>query len=155
MKTVRWDEKDKKKCDFCKSPTDKVLEGIDHDGTAYYDAPTKNGSWAYMCEEHFKLYGLDHIGTKFDYQPVAEPLREVAAKASSMVSPLSVGAVLAHKAVQPQLGEELCDLEEQLFGDRMIGCPDCGCERHVEPDATYTFDCEGCGIPVKCPTPMM
>jgi hypothetical protein len=25
---------------------------------AHYDGATVQGSWAYMCEEHFKMYGL-------------------------------------------------------------------------------------------------
>ena len=36
-------------CDFC----DKV---------ARYDARMEFGSWAYMCEEHFKQYGIG-LGT--------------------------------------------------------------------------------------------
>ena len=32
-------------CDFCKA-------------VAHYDGKTKIGPWAYMCEEHFQMYGI-------------------------------------------------------------------------------------------------
>ena len=32
-------------CDFCKT-------------VAHYDGKTKMGPWAYMCEEHFQMYGI-------------------------------------------------------------------------------------------------
>ena len=32
-------------CDFCHK-------------VAGYDGQTKMGSWAYMCEEHFEMYGI-------------------------------------------------------------------------------------------------
>jgi ribosomal protein S27E len=36
---------------------------------------------------------------------------------------------------------------------REITCPDCGEVKNVEPDATYTYMCEGCYEKVKVPTP--
>jgi len=41
-------------CDFC------VEEGVDR--PAHYDAATKMGPWANMCEEHFRQYGIG-LGT--------------------------------------------------------------------------------------------
>ena len=37
-------------CDLC------MLE--DKKGQAQYDGKTIHGPWAYMCEEHFKIYGV-------------------------------------------------------------------------------------------------
>lgn len=37
-------------CDFC-SQNKKIT-------VAMYDAKTSAGPWAYMCEEHFKKYGI-------------------------------------------------------------------------------------------------
>ena len=35
-------------CDFC----------VGQKRTAQYDGKTKVGPWAYMCEEHFQIYGI-------------------------------------------------------------------------------------------------
>lgn len=39
----------KQKCDFCDSP-------------AVYDAKTKLGPWAFVCQQHFTTYGVKHEG---------------------------------------------------------------------------------------------
>ena len=39
-----------KYCDFCNDGDAKVK--------AAYDAQTEMGSWAFMCEEHYKRYGV-------------------------------------------------------------------------------------------------
>ena len=115
MKTIKWDEKNKKKCDFCGE-------------VAIYDAPTRTGTWAYMCEKcHKSKGGMNFIGTKFDYRPVAKPKAKLA------------------------VGIEASSLEEQVTGDRNIQCPDCGDLRLVEPDADYNYNCEGCGVKVQVP----
>ena len=38
----------KQKCDFCEN-------------LAIYDGKTKMGPWAFMCEEHYKLYGIPGV----------------------------------------------------------------------------------------------
>lgn len=46
-----WPENNPK-CDFCKMlPSHEEVE-------AKYDGKTSIGSWALMCEEHFKRYGI-------------------------------------------------------------------------------------------------
>ena len=43
-------------CDFCRTEHRQV--------EATYDAQVKGrSSWAFMCEEHFKRYGPDELGT--------------------------------------------------------------------------------------------
>lgn len=37
-------------CDFC--------EQVNGPKLATYDGKTKSGSWAYMCEQHFKEHGV-------------------------------------------------------------------------------------------------
>ena len=39
-------------CDFCKQNPLIPYQA------AHYDGKTKMGPWAYMCEEHFKQYGV-------------------------------------------------------------------------------------------------
>jgi len=38
-------------CDLCK------LEGV-RPRIARYDGKTRSGQWAYMCEDHFRWYGI-------------------------------------------------------------------------------------------------
>ena len=47
------------KCDFC-------------DNEAHYDARTRVGVWAYLCEEHFKVYGTGRLGTGYGQKFVRE-----------------------------------------------------------------------------------
>jgi len=95
-------------------------------GTVYYDAPTSMGPWANLCEDCFKRNGSSQIGTKFE-------LRE---KKKGVVGVLR--------------GVEVTTLEDLIAdADREIKCPNCGELRSVEPDAAYTFECDGCGSMVK------
>lgn len=109
-------------CDFCK----KV--------PAIFDAPTKFGSWAYMCEECSKTQKCSEIalfesGYRLKQRNPAEPV----------------------KSSEPKMAKEITGMEDMInIGDREVGCPDCGCTKSVEPDAGYTFNCEGCGILLKC-----
>lgn len=98
---------------------------------AKYDAPTLDGRWGNMCVD---CYGgktkPDSIGSEYVLH-VQQPKQD--------------------KTVQ---GTEESSMEEIVFaGDRMIGCPECGDSRAVEPDADYTYTCE-CGVNVKCPVLM-
>ena len=110
-------------CDMC----NKKDVGI-------YDAPTLTGSWANLCEECLEKY-TDTIYAK------------------------SIGSKRELRTVNPEpideevIGIDVSDLEEMMFGDanKVIECPKCGETREVEPDATYTFKCEGCGRTVRCP----
>ncbi len=99
---------------------------------AVYDAPTVHGSkWAYMCKDCMCVHGGANalvVGFKFEQRTPAEPKKD--------------SEIL--------MGED-GDLEEAMFGDRYVTCPECGDERHVEPDAGYVYTCDGCGSKVKCP----
>ena len=101
---------------------------------AIYDAPTKTGQWAYMCEGCAKTHSNPsklNIGTKF-------VLRE-----KSDVEP--------SKTVLK--GIEVNNLEQVLIEDcdREIKCPNYGEYKTVEPDADYIYTCEDCGSRVQVP----
>jgi len=122
------------KCDFC-------------DKNAKYDAPTQHGGrWAYMCEEHCKEYGKNiSVGTEFQKRESKPKVDEDGHREESF------------KIVMGTEDESPEHLEDILYGtgDREIECPKCGDLRTVEPDATYTYVCEGCGVKVKCPAPLV
>lgn len=109
------------KCDFC-------------DNIADYDAPTKSGSWANMCEEckPAEASGIaDLVGYKLEQHTPAVPVE------TNNIIPI---------------GTERNDFETIIMdGDREIGCPDCDLDHSVEPDADYELSCEGCGIRFKVP----
>jgi hypothetical protein len=44
-------------CDLCKD--------LGKSTPAAYDGKTTFGPWAYMCEEHWKLYGVGQLGTGY------------------------------------------------------------------------------------------
>jgi hypothetical protein len=48
-------------CDLCKDYLGKL--GIST--PAAYDGKTTFGWWAYMCEEHWTLYGVGRLGTGY------------------------------------------------------------------------------------------
>ena len=94
------------------------------DNKAEYDAPTTLGTWANMCSLCFAQKGsIKSIGIKF-IEGIAEPKSDGKIKIASTV-----------------------DLEA---AERYVRCPECGEERHVEPDADYEFHCENCGTRLKC-----
>jgi hypothetical protein len=111
---------------------------------ARYDAPTiiGKGSWANMCENHFKQcasHGAKIIGSEFVQHISAEPIEsniELCAKEPG------------HK--------DLEYWESVLWdGARELECPECSDIKRVEPDATYSYHCEGCGIKLHCPDPII
>ena len=92
----------------------------------YYDAPTRAGPWANMCKKCFIRNGASPIGTKF-------VLRTKTAGVKGTLR-----------------GIEVTSLDDLIAdSDREIKCPNCSEIRTVEPDAAYTFECEGCGSMVK------
>ena len=102
-------------------------------GKAKYDAPTTRGAWAYMCKECAKTN----------------------MKKGWMTNP-KLTTFVVHKSPPAKdktvNGAELCSMEDIMTDcDREIGCPECNDVRIVEPDADYTYKCEGCGVQVKCP----
>lgn len=103
---------------------------------ALYDAPTLHGqSWANMCKACAVINSTNMLlerGSMYEQRTPAK------AKGGSVIT-----------------GIEASSLEEQVMGDRNIECPSCQDQRLVEPDAEYTYDCEGCGAQVKVPTPLM
>jgi hypothetical protein len=46
-------------CDVC-----KALQ-YDEPKEASYDARTRSGQWAFLCEDHFELHGLGKLGVGF------------------------------------------------------------------------------------------
>lgn len=57
-------------CDIC-----QVILGIP-DVTAKYDGATKEGPWAYMCERHFRTWGVGlgiGRGQRLKVMPVPPP----------------------------------------------------------------------------------
>lgn len=94
----------------------------------YYDAPTEAGPWANMCEDCMLKQPYTQLGTRFELRTEKKE---------------SVSGILK--------GKELSSMEEAFDGDREIGCPNCGEARLVEPDADYTYECEGCGSKVRVP----
>lgn len=98
---------------------------------AKYDAPTKLGPWAYLCQECFNDHGIEYAAIKLEQRIPAEP-----------------------EATALMQGKELNSLEEQIMtGDRSIACPRCESDNRVEPDAYYIYICEGCGMNVQVPAP--
>jgi len=116
------------KCDFCEEP-------------ALYDAKTRMGPWAYMCEEHFKQHGLGRLGTGFGQRlrprkalGEAEKLRGEPEKELSVT----------------MTGD---DLETATFeGVWYPTCPYCGAETPAEPDAHAVY-CEACNRRFKIINP--
>lgn len=113
------------KCDFC---------GAD----AKYDAPTKRGSWAYLCTICINIHssmGRAEMGTEFVLR--------------SMVT-----QSLEPKTVEGLEPESLDYWQNIIIGDdlREIECPTCSSTHEVEPDADYEYRCE-CGDTIKVPCP--
>lgn len=109
-----------KKCDVCSKQTDVV-----------YDTKTKMGAWAYLCDNCFT---------------------------TDSAIPMTSDAVtkLTHRAesAKPQDKTVRGILESNAWDSLTEGileysCPECGECRSVEPDASYAFNCEGCGVKVK------
>ena len=125
------------KCDFANlSPVEEMCSLF-----AKYDAPTESGTWANMCEAHYKMHkatGADGLGFEF-VEGIAEP------------DPPHCKFV---HGVEPNFPENLEYWEDVMVnGVREITCPECGEERRMEPDATGIFNCDGCGVRIKCPVP--
>jgi hypothetical protein len=104
------------RCSFC-------------DKKAKYDAPTTMASWAYMCQECFRLNGGSEIGTEF----VVKKTKKKGDK-------------------NPQLGLEKATISKiERNGYREVKCPVCKGTRKLELDADGEFGCEFCGQVVKIP----
>jgi len=105
-------------CDFCGAP-------------AKYDAPTKLGSWAYLCPLCFELYRGPNADAGFEL--VEKTTNEKQAKARA----------------QPQ--KKIPTVTLPLTWDSVVDvdCPFCGYTHSVEPDANYTVTCDGCGKKYK------
>ena len=98
-------------------------------GDCYYDMPTGAGPWANLCEDCKQAQPYTQLGTRFTLRGPKLPT-----------------------ASETLDGEDLSTLESICMdGDREIKCPNCGELRSVEPDASYTYDCEGCDTKVRVP----
>lgn len=100
---------------------------------AIYDVPTKQGPWGNLCEGCYKIHSGSEIGTKFQQREPKTHNTDNKVKAAVIVS----------------------SLEDCVFDSIMeVECPECGEGRNVEPDADYTFECEGCGQKCKVNNPL-
>ncbi|GAJ12055.1 unnamed protein product, partial [marine sediment metagenome] len=107
------------KCDFCDEP-------------ALYDAKTRMGPWAHMCEEHFKQHGLGRLGTGFGQR--LRPRRALAEAERLRGEP--------EKELSVTMTQD--DLETATFESVWYPtCPYCGAETSAEPDAHAVY-CEAC-----------
>lgn len=110
------------KCNFCGE-------------AALYDAPTSQGSWAYMCSKCAARENANlNIGTTFKLR-----IKSTKPPASTVLQGIE--------------DTDMDTLEDVTFGNtnREIECPNCGELKSVEPDASYTYVCEGCKSKVKVP----
>ncbi|MEK6832674.1 MAG: hypothetical protein AABY32_01390 [Nanoarchaeota archaeon] len=117
------------KCDFCRE------NNVDTD--AIYDGKTTMGCWGNMCEKHFKQYGVGLGLGKGQKLVVKTPSTN---KNTDKV-------VNAIDNTDPSDEDSMMEL--LMDSVREVECPLCHESRSVEPDANYTFICEGCGAKVK------
>ena len=100
---------------------------------AEYDAPTTRGPWANLCQLHYQIHGVEGMGTKFKKRDPKDDNKN-------------------KKVVKAKI---LSSMEELCFDSVMeVECPSCGEGRSAEPDADYTFVCEGCGQKCKIVNPL-
>lgn len=98
---------------------------------AKYDGKTKNGQWANMCQKDFDEYGVGLGMGRGQKLVVQQPAKPDGRK----------GVLIA------KLISDLADVVEDGAAD--VECPQCGEIKTVEPDACYTYSCEGCGASVR------
>ena len=120
-------------CDFC-----------EREQVAEYDAQTTTGSWANMCPECFKRHGKGWINNRRG--------RLLGTLGTKRVLKVIQKSDTPGKAVQGTEDDSFEYMQAVVMSDehRTITCPECGMERHVEPDASYTYKCE-CGVQVQVP----
>jgi len=117
------------------------VEGGICNGIAIYDTPVKGGSWAHVCQAHYDMFAL----------PGAESI------ASTLVK---------WDRPKPKSNIEICAWEPSLDdleywekvlidGVRELKCPECDDIKRVEPDADYSYHCDGCGMKLHCPDPII
>mgnify|MGYP000993634460 CR=1 FL=1 len=110
MKTVFLT--DRKTCDYCKE-------------TAYYDAPTIDGPWGFLCEKHYALRGRVG-GSKIVYEKASNENQEKE-------------AMLGIEKLSIKYWEKVV-----MDGVREISCPSCKRKHRLEPDASGEFRCHKC-----------
>jgi len=115
------------KCNFCDKP-------------AHYDGKTTMGPWAYMCEEHFKMYGIG-LGTGKGQKLIPrKALREAEKLRGEPEKELSA------TMTEDDLG--VAAYEEVWYPK----CPYCGAKTPAEPDAHAVY-CEACNRRFKIINP--
>lgn len=112
---------EKRKCDDCGKIVDVV-----------YDTKFKYINWwGYLCKDCFDR-------------------SSILPKESDMVTELTLKKEMPEKQNRIVKAVLECDPEEAMMDSVIeLSCPECGTCRGVEPDACYTFICEGCGVQVK------
>lgn len=99
------------KCDFCGAK-------------ARYDAPTKQGPWANMCQTCYDLHkssSSDQLGCQFEL----------------------VG--IQHGATEKRQVVKITYAEDDYC---YAICPKCRYQNTIEPDADYDMNCRCCGQPI-------
>ena len=93
---------------------------------AHYDSKTRMGPWGFLCETHFKQYGVPpstklEKRVKIAYESDKIPVVNL---------PLTLDSIID------------------------VPCPHCGESRAVEPDANYTVTCESCDNKFRVVSPI-
>lgn len=101
-------------CDFCGA-------------LAKYDAPTRQGPWAYMCQGCYPMESspvADKVGFEFVEKTVSEKQMKAHSKPQEKIPVVTL----------PLTWDSVID----------VMCPFCDYPHSVEPDANYVVTCEGC-----------
>jgi hypothetical protein len=104
-----------------------TCQGCNQPREIVWDGAFFAGRWGYLCEDCGGKDGPGH--TKLVYRPKPEQQSKVV------------------DGIEASMPEEIVD------GDREIECPECGNYHRVEPDADYTYTCQGCGVRVRVMLP--
>lgn len=97
---------------------------------AHYDTKTTMGSFANLCEKHYKQIGREPT-TKLEETPDNSDVE------SDEIKKVKI-------PIQKAATQSVINVE----------CPHCGHPRRVESDANYTVECESCNNKFKVIAPM-
>jgi nicotinamide mononucleotide adenylyltransferase len=101
--------------------------------TARYDCPIDSGSWGNLCEECFKDYGTNTIGSELVFENKVSNFKP------------SESNVAIERTNEDYWSEVMFE------GMREVTCPKCGEIHHMEPDARDDFKCHSCNVTLSMP----